>query len=106
MTMETGAQPMLNDAELSRVIAREAGARLLELRESFGVMDPEDRDRADRLRKEGDREAQNLIAAALAELAAARKAQAEADAQIPPLPGSEEDTAAGDGKGTEAGSDA
>ncbi len=67
MTMETGAHSMLTDAELSRVIAREAGARLLELRESFGVMDPEDRDRADRLRKEGDREAQNLIAAALAE---------------------------------------
>ena len=67
MTMETGAHPMLNDAELSRVIAREAGARLLELRESFGVIDPADRDRADRLRKEGDREAQNLIAAALAE---------------------------------------
>ena len=67
MTMETGAQPMLNDAELSRVIAREAGARLLELRESFGVIDPADRKRADLLRKEGDREAQNLIAAALAE---------------------------------------
>jgi 3'(2'), 5'-bisphosphate nucleotidase len=67
MTMETGAQPMLNDAELSRVIAREAGARLLELRESFGVIDPADRKRADLLRKEGDREAQKLLAAALAE---------------------------------------
>ena len=67
MTMETGAHSGLTDAELSRVIAREAGARLLELRESFGIIDPEDRQRADRLRKEGDREAQSLLAAALGE---------------------------------------
>lgn len=67
MTKETGTSSMLSDAELSRLIAREAGAKLLELRESFGIIDPADRVRADRLRTEGDREAQNLLAAALME---------------------------------------
>jgi 3'(2'), 5'-bisphosphate nucleotidase len=67
MTTQSDASTILTDAELSRVIARDAGAMLLDLRESYGVIDPADRERADRLRKEGDRGAQTLLAAALAE---------------------------------------
>ncbi len=57
----------LTDAQLSEQIAREAGALLLTLRDSFGPIDPADKDRATLLRKEGDRQAHELIAAALAE---------------------------------------
>ena len=56
----------MNDTELARSIARDAGVRLLELRESYGQIDPEDKDRANALRKEGDRVSHELIVAALA----------------------------------------
>ena len=55
------------DPELSRVIAREAGAMLLALRESYGLVEPGDKERRERLRKEGDLLAHELIAAAFAE---------------------------------------
>ena len=55
------------DAELSRLIAQQAGALLLELRASFGHIDPDDRTRADELRKRGDATSHELLAAALAE---------------------------------------
>lgn len=58
---------MLTDAELSRQIATEAGVVLLALRESYGVIEPGDADRANSLRKEGDRTSHELLAAALAE---------------------------------------
>ncbi len=58
---------MLTDAELSRDIARRAGVLLLELRESFGHIDPDDSERATALRKAGDAAAHDLLAAALAE---------------------------------------
>jgi len=55
----------LTDAELSHRIAQEAGALLLRLRDAFG--DVSDRDRADALRAEGDRQSHELIAARFAE---------------------------------------
>ncbi len=58
---------MLQDAELSRAIAAEAGQVLLSLRSTFGDLDPADKDRATELRKSGDRTAHELIAAFLAE---------------------------------------
>ena len=58
---------MLQDAELSRAIAAEAGQVLLSLRSTFGDLDPADKDRANELRKSGDRTAHELIAAFLAE---------------------------------------
>lgn len=58
---------MLTDAELSQQIAKEAGAVLLALRDSFGVIEPGDAGRANALRKEGDRTSHELLAAALAE---------------------------------------
>lgn len=45
------------DAELSRQVAREAGALLLDVRRSFGDLDPGDRQRATELRDTADREA-------------------------------------------------
>lgn len=58
---------MSTDAELSREVARQAGQRLLDLRTSFGAIAPGDSDRANALRKQGDRSAHELIVAALAE---------------------------------------
>ncbi len=55
----------ISDAELSKRIAREAGAMLLKLRDSYSDLDPADRVRADLLRKEGDRQAHELIEAEL-----------------------------------------
>jgi 3'(2'), 5'-bisphosphate nucleotidase len=51
----------LADAELSRHVAREAGALLLDVRRSFGELDPADRERATSLRDLADREAHLLI---------------------------------------------
>ena len=65
--MPTEIRGTFTDPELSRVIAREAGAMLLTLRESYGVVEPDDEQRANRLRKEGDLLAHELIAAAFAE---------------------------------------
>jgi len=53
------------DAALSLGVALEAGALLLEVRASFGDLDPADRERARSLRDTGDREAHELIAARL-----------------------------------------
>ena len=58
---------MLTDAELSQQIAKEAGALLLALRDAYGVIEPGDAERANALRKEGDRTSHELLAAALAE---------------------------------------
>ena len=57
----------LSDAELSTLIAQQAGKVLLQLRESFGPLDSGDREQADALRKQGDRVAHELLAGALAE---------------------------------------
>ena len=65
--MPTEIRGTFTDPELSRVIAREAGAMLLTLRESYGVVEPDDEQRANSLRKEGDLLAHELIAAAFAE---------------------------------------
>ncbi len=54
-----------SDAEISRDIAQQAGRLLLALRDSWGSI--EDKDSANALRKEGDRQAHELIVAALAE---------------------------------------
>jgi 3'(2'), 5'-bisphosphate nucleotidase len=51
----------LADAELSRVVARAAGELLLDVRRSFGGLDPADRERATSLRDTADREAHLLI---------------------------------------------
>lgn len=58
---------MLSDAELSRAIAAQAGEALLNLRSAFGDLDPADKDRANELRKSGDRTAHELIAEFLAQ---------------------------------------
>lgn len=58
---------MLSDAELSRAIAAQAGQALLNLRSAFGELDPEDKNRANELRKSGDRTAHELIAEFLTE---------------------------------------
>lgn len=57
----------LSDAELSRAIAQEAGALLLDLRTSYGELDPEDKERATRLRKEADAASHELLARRLAD---------------------------------------
>ena len=57
----------LSDAELSTLIAQQAGKALLELRESFGSLDSGDKEQANSLRKQGDRIAHELLAEALAE---------------------------------------
>ncbi|MDO8732346.1 MAG: inositol monophosphatase family protein [Actinomycetota bacterium] len=57
----------LSDAELSSLIAQQAGQVLLQLRDSFGTLDPSDKEQADSLRKQGDRVAHELLAAALGE---------------------------------------
>ena len=59
--------PTRSDAELSRDVARAAGALLLDLRAGFGPFD--DKDAANALRKRGDREAHEFI---MRELSAAR----------------------------------
>jgi 3'(2'), 5'-bisphosphate nucleotidase len=64
--MSTTDLTALDDAELSRVVAAEAGQLLLELRESFGPIDPADKDRANTLRKQADAASHELIAARLA----------------------------------------
>jgi 3'(2'), 5'-bisphosphate nucleotidase len=51
--------PTRSDAELSRDVAQEAGQLLLELRSTFGPID--DKDAANSLRKQGDRQAHELI---------------------------------------------
>jgi 3'(2'), 5'-bisphosphate nucleotidase len=56
-----------SDAELSRTVAREAGALLREMRESFGVIEPGDWHRATLLRDTADREAHLLILRRLTE---------------------------------------
>lgn len=58
---------VLSDAELSVELARRAGELLLDLRASFGEVEPGDRARADELRKAGDRASHELLAAAVAE---------------------------------------
>lgn len=58
---------MLSDAELSLAIAGQAGQGLLNLRTTFGEIMPEDKDRANELRKQGDRTAHVMIAEFLAE---------------------------------------
>ena len=58
---------MSDDATLSRAIAREAGALLYVIRESFGDLDGLDRERLKVLRDTGDREAHDLIVRRLAE---------------------------------------
>ncbi|HBJ72946.1 MAG TPA: 3'(2'),5'-bisphosphate nucleotidase CysQ [Actinobacteria bacterium] len=55
----------LSDAELSLLIAKQAGTLLLELRESYGPLDAGDKEQADALRKQGDRVAHELLADAL-----------------------------------------
>ena len=63
--------PTRSDAELSRDVARAAGALLLDLRAGFGPID--DKDAANLLRKRGDREAHEFI---MRELSAARPGDA------------------------------
>ena len=53
------------DAALSRDVARAAGELLLDIRSSFGDLDPADRVRSRELRDTADRAAHNLIAARL-----------------------------------------
>jgi 3'(2'), 5'-bisphosphate nucleotidase len=53
------------DAVLSRDVARATGQLLLDIRASFGALDPTDRARARDLRDTADREAHDLIAARL-----------------------------------------
>jgi 3'(2'), 5'-bisphosphate nucleotidase len=55
------------DSELSRDIARETGALLLDVRSSFEPFDPQDRDRARELRDTADRRAHEHIARRLAD---------------------------------------
>ncbi len=57
----------ISDAELSSMVAKQAGQLLLELRDSFGAIDPSDKDRANELRKAGDQAANEFIVAALRE---------------------------------------
>ncbi len=57
----------ISDAQLSSMVAKQAGQLLLELRDSFGEIDPADKDRANELRKAGDRAANEFIVAALRE---------------------------------------
>jgi hypothetical protein len=52
---------MLSDSELSVASAIEAGQLLLDLRATFGDLDPADTDTANRLRKEADRASHLLI---------------------------------------------
>lgn len=52
----------MNDSELSRDVAIEAGRLLLDLRATYGDLDPADVDTANRLRKEADRASHLLIA--------------------------------------------
>ncbi len=61
----TSAADALADATLSRDVACEAGALILEVRASFGEIDPDDHDRLQLLRTTADREAHLLIAARL-----------------------------------------
>lgn len=56
----------LSDAQVSQLVAREAGRLLLALRESRSI-DPDDRAAADTLRADADREAHLLIMGLLAE---------------------------------------
>ena len=60
-------QTYADDAALSREVAAEAGALLLQLRESFGPLDPADKERANALRKQADAASHDLIAQRLAE---------------------------------------
>jgi len=57
----------ISDAQLSSMVAKQAGQLLLELRDSFGAVDPGDKDRANELRKAGDAAANEFIVAALRE---------------------------------------
>jgi len=58
---------MSDDDTLSRTIAREAGALLLDIRRSFGELDPADRALARELRDTADREAHEHLARRLAD---------------------------------------
>ena len=64
MTEQPYAGPS-GDAALSRDVARAAGELLLDIRSSFGDLDPADRVRGRELRDTADREAHQLIAARL-----------------------------------------
>jgi 3'(2'), 5'-bisphosphate nucleotidase len=57
----------ISDAQLSSMVAKQAGQLLLELRDSFGDIDAADKDRANELRKAGDAAANEFIVAALRE---------------------------------------
>jgi 3'(2'), 5'-bisphosphate nucleotidase len=57
----------ISDAQLSSMVAQQAGQLLLELRDSFGAIDPGDKDLANELRKAGDAAANEFIVAALRE---------------------------------------
>ena len=61
------ADTQRSDSELSREVAREAGLLLLDVRRSFGPLDPHDRQRGRELRDLADREAHLLIERRLAE---------------------------------------
>lgn len=56
----------VTDAELSLDVAREAGRLLIDVRRSFGALDPHDRERSRLLRDTADREAHLLIERRLA----------------------------------------
>jgi 3'(2'), 5'-bisphosphate nucleotidase len=64
MTEQPYAGPT-GDSALSRDVARAAGELLLDIRSSFGDLDPADRVRGRELRDTADREAHDLIAARL-----------------------------------------
>jgi 3'(2'), 5'-bisphosphate nucleotidase len=62
---EQGYAGPTGDSALSRDVARAAGELLLDIRSSFGDLDPADRVRGRELRDTADREAHDLIAARL-----------------------------------------
>lgn len=60
--------PDSSDAEISRGVAIEAGRLLLDLRASYGEIDPDDKERLTALRKEGDLTSHHHIVRRFAEL--------------------------------------
>lgn len=57
----------MNDLELARRVAAQAGSLLLRIRESFGEVDPQDAARLKEMRAAGDRDSNALIMSALRE---------------------------------------